>query len=156
VTVPVQISWDLYLGKVVVWCECVRAGVRRAVLLPRLDTVFTPVEEHPGREVAYEELDWRLVSPTERDWDRYRELVEKQASRYGLSWWMQRVERIAEWVGGRRVAVPHYHIWLYRDAEVGEMIERLYLTLDPEERRGLWRWLLAWTAPAVTEPQDLR
>ena len=34
-TVPIQIPWDLYLGKVAVWCDCVNAGVRRAVLLPR-------------------------------------------------------------------------------------------------------------------------
>jgi hypothetical protein len=47
------------------------------------------------------------------------------------------------------VAVPQYHIWLYRDPEAGRRIEALYEEPDPQERRGHWRWLLAWTAPAV-------
>ena len=49
-TVPIQISWDMYQGKVAVWCECLGAGVRRAVLLPRLDPIFAPTEEDPARE----------------------------------------------------------------------------------------------------------
>lgn len=156
-TVPIQISWDLHLGRVAVWCECLAAGVRRAVLLPRLDAIFSPVAEDPSRELPYTELDWRLVSPTEADWDRYRALVEKQAERHGLRCRMQRVENIARWVGGHTVAVPQYHIWLYRDEAVGEAIERLYDETDGGERRALWRWLLAWTAPAKTfEPYDPR
>jgi hypothetical protein len=153
-TVPIQISWDLYLGKAVVWCECLQAGVRRAVLLPRLDTIFSPVEEDPGREQPYASLDWRLVSPTEADWGRYREMVAKHASRYGISFRMQRVENVARWMGGRPVAVPQYHIWLYREAEVAGAIERLYEEPDPQERRALWRWLLAWTAPAALKPYN--
>ncbi|HEX7119901.1 MAG TPA: hypothetical protein VF212_14005 [Longimicrobiales bacterium] len=156
-TVPIQISWDLHLGRVAVWCECLAAGVRRAVLLPRLDAIFSPVAEDPSRELPYTELDWRLVSPTEADWDRYRALVEKQAERHRLRCRMQRVENIARWVGGHTVAVPQYHIWLYRDEAVGEAIERLYDETDGGERRALWRWLLAWTAPAKTfEPYDPR
>ncbi|MBX6362761.1 MAG: hypothetical protein IRZ00_02735 [Gemmatimonadetes bacterium] len=154
-TVPIQISWDLYLGKVVVWCECLLAGVRRAVLLPRLDTIFSPVEEDPGREQPYDRLDWRLVSPTEADWQRYREMVEKQALRHGVLTRVQRVESIARWMGGRQVAVPQYHIWLYREPYVGETVERLYEEPNAEERRALWRWLLAWTAPAaITKPYN--
>src|SRR5690606_918748 len=126
------------------------AGVRRAVLLPRLDAIFSPVSEDPSRELPYTELDWRLVSPTEADWNRYRALAEKQAERLGLRCHAQRVENIARWVDGQAVAVPQYHIWLYRDEAVGEAIERLYDETDPGERRALWRWLLAWTAPAKT------
>jgi hypothetical protein len=160
VTVPIQISWDLYLGRVLVWCECLLAGVRRAVLLPRLDTIFSPVDEDPARELTYGELNWRLVSPTEPDWHRYREIVERQAARYALHARVQRVESVARWMGGRQVAVPQYHIWLYRDADVGAAIERLYDEADSEERRKLWRWLLAWTAPAPAgssgrSPDDL-
>ncbi len=151
-TVPIQISWDLYLGRVLVWCECLLAGVRRAVLLPRLDTIFSPVEEDPGRELAYGELDWRLVSPTESDWQRYRELAERQAARFGLRPRVQRVESVARWMGGRQVAVPQYHIWLYRDEDVGRRIDRLYDEPDAEERRKLWRWLLTWTAPSPAAP----
>lgn len=148
-TVPIQISWDLYVGKVVVWCECVAAGARRAVLLPRLDTIFAPVQEDPARERPYADLDWRLVSPTETDWERYRALVEKHAARYEVTYRPQRVENVAQWLGGRRVAVPQYHVWLYRDPEVGRVIERLYIELDSQERRRLWRWLLVWTVPTV-------
>ena len=50
-TVPIQIAWDLYQGKTAVWCECMTAGVRRAVLLPRLDPIFAPIEEDPAREL---------------------------------------------------------------------------------------------------------
>ncbi len=148
-TVPIQISWDLYLGRALVWCECLVAGVRRAVLLPRLDTIFSPVEEDPARELGRAELDWRLVSPTEADWQRYREMVERQASRFGVRVRVQRVENVARWLGGRQVAVPQYHIWLFREEEVGATIERLYDETSADERRGLWRWLLAWTAPGV-------
>lgn len=152
-TVPIQIPWDLHLGRVLVWCECVAAGVRRAVLLPRLDTIFTPVEEDPAREHPYNELDWRLVSPTEADWAYYRALVEKQAARAGVQCRAQRVENVARWVGGRRMAVPQYHLWLYREAAVGDVIEGLYQELDAQRRRELWRWLLAWVAPAaVSKP----
>ncbi|HLU25227.1 MAG TPA: hypothetical protein VKZ58_05930 [Longimicrobiales bacterium] len=155
--VPIQISWDLYLGQLVVWCECLAAGVRRAVLLPRLDTIFSPVQEDPAGEVPYDELDWRLVSPTEADWARYVELVGKHAGRFGVRYEVQRVENLAQWLGGRRVAVPQYHIWLYREENVAEAIARLYEELDPVRRRGLWRWLLAWTTPAqVKEPYDPR
>lgn len=146
-TVPIQIPWDLYQGKVAVWCECLRAGVRRAVLLPRLDTIFAPREEDPGRTTEYDRLDWRLVSPTESDWSRYLEMVSKQAERARLPMHVQRVETIASWAGGRRVAVPQYHIWLYADEIVGGEIRRLYDEPDPQVRRGLWQWLLAWTTP---------
>jgi hypothetical protein len=147
-TVPIQISWDLFHGKIVVWCECLRAGVRRAVLLPRLDTIFAPIQEDPAREKPYTQLDWRLVSPTEADWNRYRALVEKQATRAGIGWLSQRVETIARWVDGRRVAAPQYHIWLFREDAVRDRIAALYEDTDPERRRETWRWLLAWTEPA--------
>ena len=147
-TVPIQIPWDLFQGKVTVWCECLNAGARRAVLLPRLDPIFAPVEEDPGRELEYARLDWRLVSPTEADWKRYLEMVEKVARRARLSLRVQRVENVARWVGGRQVAVPQYHIWLFHDAAVAGIIDRLYEELDAQERRNLWRWLLAWVAPA--------
>ena len=147
-TVPIQISWDLFHGRTVVWCECVRVGVRRAVLLPRLDTIFAPVEEDPSRERPYASLDWRLVSPTEADWDRYREMVGKAAARAHVSWLAQRLENVARWVNGRTVAAPQYHIWLYRDDAVEARIRALYDEIDPERRRAHWRWLLAWTPPA--------
>jgi hypothetical protein len=152
-TVPIQIPWDLYLGRVVVWCECLSAGVRRAVLLPRLDTIFGPAEEDPARELPREALDWRLISPTESDWREYRALVTKQAERAGVRVRAQRAENVAKWFGGRQAAVPQYHLWLYRDEDVGRAIEALYDETDPAVRREQWRWLLAWTAPAVdTEP----
>ena len=147
-TVPIQIAWDLYQGKVAVWSECLNAGVRRAVLLPRLDPIFAPLDEDPARELKYEQLDWRLISPTERDWTRYREMVEKMAKRSRLEFKVQRVESVARWVGGRQVAVPQYHLWLLRDASIAVVIDRLYDELDAQERRSLWRWLLAWTTPA--------
>jgi len=147
-TVPIQIPWDLFQGKTAVWCECLLAGARRAVLLPRLDPIFAPMEEDPAREQPYTKLDWRLVSPTEADWDRYRAMVGKIAGRAQLQMHVQRVENVARWVGGRQVAVPQYHIWLYRDEPVGAALDRLYEELDPQQRRGLWRWLLAWTTPA--------
>lgn len=156
-TVPIQISWDLHLGRVAVWCEALAAGVRRAVLLPPLDTIFSPVEQDPTGELPREELDWRLVSPTEEDWARYRALVEKETARHGIRYRVQRVENVARWMGGRQVAVPQFHIWIYRDEAVAETIDRLYIELDPHQRRGLWRWLLAWTAPAENfEPYDPR
>ena len=139
----------MYQGKVAVWCECLNAGVRRAVLLPRLDPIFGPTEEDPAREQPYAQLDWRLISPTEADWTRYLEMVEKMARRARLEVQVQRVESVARWVGGRQVAVPQFHIWMYRDALVSDVIEKLYDELDVQERRGLWRWLLAWTTPAV-------
>ncbi len=147
-TVPIQISWDLYLGRTAVWCECIAAGARRAVLLPRLDVIFSPVEEDPGRELVYGELDWRLVSPTDSDWVRYIEMAEKQAAHAGVSVRVQRVENVARWMGGRQVAVPQYHIWLYRDAAVSTSLDKLYDESDPLVRRGLWQWLLAWNTPA--------
>lgn len=147
-TVPIQIPWDLYLGRVVVWCECLSAGVRRAVLLPRLDTIFGPAEEDPARELPRDELEWRLISPTEGDWRQYRALVEKQAERAGTRIHIQRVENVARWLGGRQAAVPQYHLWLFRDDETGRRIEALYEMTDPARRREEWRWLLAWTAPA--------
>lgn len=150
-TVPILIPWDLYLGRVVVWCECLRAGVRRAVLLPRLDTIFGPVEEDPARDLPRAELDWRLISPTESNWAQYRELVEKQAVRNGVQLHVQRVENIARWISGRQYAVPQFHFWLVRDAAVVRTIEELYDEPEPERRRELWRWLLAWTAPATRE-----
>jgi hypothetical protein len=146
-TVPIQIPWDLFHGKIVVWCECLRAGVRRAVLLPRLDTIFAPVAEDPARELPYAELDWRLISPSEGDWTHYTEMVAKQADRMGIAWHAQRVESMAQWVGGQRVVVPQYHLWLYRDEEAREAIGRLYDEVDVAKRRMLWRWLLEWTAP---------
>ena len=147
-TVPIHISWDLFQGQLSVWCECLAAGARRAVLLPRLDTIFSPVQEDPARERAYSGLDWRLVSPTESDWAHYRGMVEKAAARAGLQWRAQRVESVGRWAGGRAVQVPQYHLWIFRDAEAGAAIERLYDELDARERRRLWGWLLQWTAPA--------
>jgi hypothetical protein len=147
-SVPIQIPWDLYLGRVVVWGECLSAGVRRAVLLPRLDTIFGPAEEDPARELPREELEWRLLSPTEADWRQYRTLVEKQAQHAGARVHIQRVENVARWLGGRQAAVPQYHLWLFRDDAVGRRIEALYDMTDPARRREEWRWLLAWTAPA--------
>jgi hypothetical protein len=154
VTVPIQVPWDLYLGRVVVWCECLTAGVRRAVLLPRLDTIFGPAEEDPARELPREGLDWRLISPTESDWTQYRGLVEKQAGRAGIHVSIQRVENVARWLGGTQTAVPQFHLWLYREDEVGRAIQRLYEETDAERRREMWQWLLAWTAPVHgTSPQ---
>jgi hypothetical protein len=147
VTVPIQIPWDLYQGKLAVWCECVGVGVRRAVLLPRLDPIFAPTEEDPAREQPRAKLDWRLVSPTENDWRRYREMVEKHAQRAGIRWRAQRVESVASWVGGRQVAIPQYHLWLYAHDGVAQAIDRLYEEVDSMERRSLWRWLLSWTTP---------
>jgi hypothetical protein len=148
-TVPIQIPWDLYLGRVVVWCECLNAGVRRAVLLPRLDTIFGPAEEDPARELPREDLEWRLISPTEADWQQYRQLVEKQAQRADVRVHAQRTENVARWLGGRAAAVPQYHLWLYRDVAVGRTIEELYDEADADVRRRTWQWLLAWTAPAA-------
>jgi hypothetical protein len=146
-TVPILIPWDMYLGRLVVWCECLQAGVRRAVLLPRLDTIFGPAEEDPARELPREELDWRLISPTEADWRQYRALVEKQATRAGLRVLEQRVENVARWIGGRQVAVPQYHLWLFREEEVGYRIQALYELSDPAAQREQWGWLLSWKAP---------
>jgi hypothetical protein len=148
-TVPILIPWDLYQGKAAVWCECIAAGARRAVLLPRLDPIFAPREEDPQREIEYSQLDWRLVSPTEADWTRYREMIEKLARRANLELRVQRVESMARWVGQRQVSVPQYHFWLYRDALVSDVIDKLYDETDVQERRAYWRWLLAWTAPAM-------
>lgn len=153
-TVPILIPWDMFLGKTIVWCECLRAGVRRAVLLPRLDTIFGPAEEDPGRELGRDQLDWRLLSPTEADWHRYRELVEKQAERAGVLLHVQRVENVARWIGKRQFAVPQYHFWLYLQPEILEQIEALYDEPDPRERAGRWRWLLGWTGPRTAmEPE---
>src|SRR5690606_8816436 len=101
-----------------------------------------------ARERPYASLDWRLVSPTEADWERYRELVGKAAARAHISWLAQRIETVARWVNGRPVAAPQYHIWLYRDGAVEARIRALYDEVDPERRREHWRWLLAWTPPA--------
>jgi hypothetical protein len=151
VSVPILVPWDMYVGRVVVWCECLNAGARRAVLLPRLDTIFGPAEEDPARELPREALDWRLLSPTEAEWTQYRALVEKQASRAGVKVIAQRVENVAQWVGGKQVAVPQYHLWLYREDAVERAIEALYDEADPAARREKWQWLLAWTAPAQTK-----
>jgi hypothetical protein len=144
VTVPIVIPWDLYQGKVVVWCEAVAAGARKAVLLPRLDTIFAPVHEDPAREQEYDALDWRLVSPREADWQKYEGMVRTQAERYGIRHRMQRVENVAEWVQGKKVVVPQYHLWLYREEATNEKIEALYAEPKPEERRRLWSELLTW------------
>jgi len=148
VTVPIVIPWDMYHGKLVVWCEAVAAGARRAVLLPRLDTIFAPLREDPTREQEYAALDWQLVSPRESDWAKYRELVEQHVSRYGIQYRMQRVENVAEWVGGSKVVVPQYHMWLYRDEAVSAEINELYAEADAGARRDLWRDLLAWQTSA--------
>ncbi|MFP4623853.1 MAG: hypothetical protein ACLFRX_06715 [Gemmatimonadota bacterium] len=153
-TVPIVVPWDLYEGKLVVWCEAVAAGARRAVLLPRLDTIFAPAHEDPAREREYASLDWRLVSPREADWTKYRQMVEKQAERYGIRHRMQRVENVAEWVGGKKIVVPQYHLWLYRDERVEAEIDELYAESDAERRRGLWRELLAWQTPATTRTEE--
>ena len=148
-SVPIQIPWDLYQGKIAVWCECLNAGVRRAVLLPRLDPIFAPVEEDPTREIGYQKLDWRLISPKEEDWRHYREIMEKHAAREQLSWRAQRVENVAKWVNSRQVAVPQYHLWLYRDPTVGDAFDVLYEEVDPLKRREMWRWLLSWITPGA-------
>lgn len=153
-TVPIVIPWDLYQGKLVVWCEAVAAGARRAVLLPRLDTIFAPVEEDPARERPYDSLDWRLVSPRERDWEKYGEMVTKSASRYGIRHRQQRVESVAEWVRGRKVVVPQYHLWLYGDEAIVAEIDQLYSEPDPRVRRRLWGQLLAWQAPVNARTED--
>lgn len=153
-TVPIVIPWDLYQGKLVVWCEAVAAGARRAVLLPRLDTIFAPDREDPGREQAYAALDWRLVSPRESDWLKYQEMVKKQVERYGIHYRMQRVENVAEWVGERKIVVPQYHLWLYRDPAVESRIDDLYAEPDAERRRELWRELLAWQTPATLRMEE--
>ncbi len=153
-TVPIVIPWDLYEGKLVVWCEAVAAGARKAVLLPRLDTIFAPAEEDPTREREYASLDWRLVSPREQDWDRYATMVAGHAARYGIRHRMQRVENVGEWVAGRKVVVPQYHLWLFGREETGEEIDRLYAESDAGERRRLWRDLLAWRAPAQPRTED--
>ena len=147
-TVPIVIPWDLYEGKVVVWCETVAAGARRAVLLPRLDTIFAPVREDPTRALEYAALDWRLVSPRESDWQRYEAMVRKHAERYGIRYRMQRVENVAEWVGGAKVVVPQYHLWLYREDLVAGQLDELYAESAAEERQRLWRELLAWQTSA--------
>lgn len=153
-TVPIQIPWDLFLGKAAVWCDCIRAGVRRAVLLPRLDTIFGPAEEDPARELERSQLDWRLISPTEADWRRYIDMIEKQAARSGVQLHIQRIENVAQWIGGRQVSVPQFHLWLFVGPQVLEQIEALYDEPDPQKRAGLWRWLLGWTAPrTATEPE---
>jgi hypothetical protein len=149
-TVPIQIPWDLYQGKLVVWCECVDVGVRRAVLLPRLDPIFAPTDEDPAREQPRANLDWRLISPTEQDWRRYCDMVDKAAQRVGIEWRAQRVENVASWVGGKQVAVPQYHLWLFRHAGVATALDRLYDEVDQQERRALWRWLLSWTTPTAS------
>lgn len=149
-TVPIQIPWDLYQGKIAVWCECLSVGVRRSVLLPRLDPIFAPTEEDPARERPRAGLDWRLISPTESDWRRYCEMVEKAVERASLQWRAQRVENVASWVGGRQVAVPQYHLWLYKHDGVAEALDRLYEEVDQQERRALWRWLLSWTTPTAS------
>lgn len=153
-TVPIVIPWDLYQGQMIVWCEAVAAGARRAALLPRLDTIFAPVEEDPAREREYASLDWRLVSPREEDWARYGAMVEKQAARTGIAFRMHRVESIAEWVRGRKVVVPQYHLWLYRGEEVAAEIERLYAEPDARKRSWLWRELLAWRTPANLRTEE--
>jgi hypothetical protein len=153
-TVPIMIPWDLYHGKLVVWCEAVAAGARRAVLLPRLDTIFAPAEEDPSREREYRTLDWRLVSPHESDWSNYEVMVAKQASRHGISYRMQRVENVAEWVGGRKVVVPQYHMWLYADPQVVELIDELYAQADADRRGRLWRELLAWQTPVNLQTEE--
>ena len=89
-----------------------------------------------------------LWAKTEADWERYRELVGKAADRADVSWLAQRIENVARWVGGRPVAAPQYHIWLYREEVVETRIRALYDEIDPERRRAHWRWLLAWTPPA--------
>jgi hypothetical protein len=153
-TVPIVIPWDLYQGKLVVWCEAVAAGARRAVLLPRLDTIFAPMQEDPSREQPYASLDWRLVSPKESDWQKYEEMVKKHADRYGIGYRMQRVENVAEWVGGSKVVVPQYHLWLYRDRAVDAEIDELYAESDAAARQGLWRELLAWQTSANPREED--
>lgn len=149
-----MIPWDLYQGQVLVWAEAVAAGARHAVLLPRLDTIFAPLEEDPARERAYGSLDWQLVSPREEDWGRYEKMVSQQAERHGIRYRMQRVESLAQWVGSRKVVVPQYHLWLHGDATVGERIDRLYAEPDAAERRRLWRELLAWQTPANLNTEE--
>jgi hypothetical protein len=134
-TVPIVIPWDLYEGKLVVWCEAVAAGARRAVLLPRLDTIFAPVHEDPAREQSYQ-------------------MVDRHTGRYAILYRMQRVENVAEWVAGQKVVVPQYHLWLYRDEAVGDDIDELYAQPDAERRRRLWRELLTWQTSARTLEED--
>jgi hypothetical protein len=152
--VPILIPWDLYHGKVVVWCEAVEAGARRAVLLPRLDTIFAPQQEDPSREREYGDLDWRLISPRESDWLKYEALVAKQAQRSNVPYRMQRVESLAQWVGNRNVVVPQYHIWLYDSPATGQAIDELYAEPDAARRARLWRELLAWQTPANLKVEE--
>jgi hypothetical protein len=154
VSVPIVIPWDLYEGKLVVWCEAVAAGARRAVLLPRLDTIFAPVREDPAREQEYSALDWRLASPRESDWTKYEGMVKRHTERYSIEYRMQRVENVAEWVGGSKVVVPQYHLWLYREAAVAAEIDELYAEPDAEKRRGLWRELLTWQTSAEPRMEE--
>ncbi len=153
-TVPIVIPWDLYEGKLVVWCEAVAAGARRAVLLPRLDTIFAPVREDPAREQEYSALDWQLVSPRESDWTKYEGMVKRHTARYSIEYRMQRVENVAEWVGGAKVVVPQYHLWLYREESVAAEIDELYAESDAERRRGLWRELLTWQTSAEPRMEE--
>jgi hypothetical protein len=152
--VPILIPWDLYQGQLMVWSETVAAGARRAVLLPRLDTIFGPEQEDPSREQSYGSLDWRLVSPREADWDRYREMVAKQAERARVLHRVQRVENVAQWVAGRRIVVPQYHLWLYDSETTGMMIDDLYAEPDAERRGRLWRELLTWQTSANTQVEE--
>jgi hypothetical protein len=152
--VPILISWDMYHGQLMVWCEAVAAGARRAVLLPRLDTIFAPEQEDPARERAYGALDWRLVSPREADWQKYQAMVAKQADRSGVRHRAQRVENVAEWVGGRKVVVPQYHLWLYADDATGRTIDALYAEPDAHRRSRLWRELLAWQTSAIIQVEE--
>jgi hypothetical protein len=152
--VPILIPWDLYEGQVLVWCQVVAARARRAVLLPRLDTIFAPREEDPSRERGYTSLDWRLISPREADWARYEEVVSRQAARHGIGYRMQRVESLAEWVGGRKVVVPQYHLWLVGDEAWAARIDELYAESDAHRRRRLWRELLAWQTSAKLRTEE--
>ena len=75
---------------------------------------------------------------------RYREMVEKMVHRAKLESRVQRVESVARWVGGRQVAVPQYHIWLYREEAVSPQrstccTRRSIRRSDARSGDGCWR-----------------
>jgi hypothetical protein len=68
----------------------------------------------------------------------------------------QRVENVARWIGGRQGAVPQYHLWMFRDEEIGRAIQALYDDADPSSQREKWQWLLEWTPPVRSQQSENR
>ena len=52
--------------------------------------------------------------------------MKRHTARYSIEYRMQRVENVAEWVGGAKVVVPQYHLWLFREESVAAEIDELY------------------------------